>query len=65
MIKLGEIIGSREGRLDVGIAAAGILPDPAHCLDIRDEDFQAVPTSFTSRTLLRIADNLCRSWQQT
>ncbi|EIW55440.1 NAD-P-binding protein, partial [Trametes versicolor FP-101664 SS1] len=51
MLKLGEMIGGREGRLDIGIAAAGILPDPAHCLDIRGEEFQAVMATNVSGAL--------------
>ncbi len=57
MFKLGEMVGSREGRLDIGIAAAGILPDPAHCLDIRGEDLQAVPTWLITRTLPQMSDD--------
>ncbi|KAI0366088.1 NAD(P)-binding protein [Pilatotrama ljubarskyi] len=38
--KVGEDVGAREGRLDVCIAAAGILGDPVGCLDVRTRDLQ-------------------------
>ena len=42
MWKIGETIGKREGRLDVGIAAAGILKDHTDCLKYPAKQFQDV-----------------------
>ena len=44
MWKIGETIGKREGRLDVGIAAAGILKDHTDCLKYPAKQFQDVST---------------------
>ncbi|KAH9848948.1 sorbose reductase sou1 [Lenzites betulinus] len=42
MWKLGETIGSREGRMDVCIAAAGILKGDMDCLDYPAKQFRQV-----------------------
>lgn len=46
MWEIGETIGSREGRLDVGVAAAGILRDQFECLRFPAEKFQEVDLLF-------------------
>ena len=43
MWKIGETIGSREGRFDVGVAAAGIIREPYESLHFPAEKFQEVP----------------------
>lgn len=40
--KIGETIGSREGRFDVGVAAAGILKDHIDCLKYPAKGVQEV-----------------------
>ncbi|KAI0075292.1 sorbose reductase sou1 [Panus rudis PR-1116 ss-1] len=42
MWKIGETIGNREGRMDVGIAAAGILREHINCLEYPAEEFKKV-----------------------
>ena len=42
MWKVGESIGSREGRMDVCVAAAGILKGDMSCLDYPAERFREV-----------------------
>lgn len=39
---VGEMIAAKEGRLDVGIAAAGILRDNTDCLEYPAQDFKKV-----------------------
>ncbi len=47
MWKLGEKIGSAEGRMDVCIAAAGILKGDMSCLDYPAERFKEVCTCYS------------------
>ncbi|CAL1704091.1 unnamed protein product [Somion occarium] len=42
MWKIGETVGSREGRLDVGIAAAGVLKEHTDCLEYPAKQFREV-----------------------
>ncbi|KAI0073514.1 sorbose reductase sou1 [Panus rudis PR-1116 ss-1] len=42
MWKVGETIGDREGRMDIGVAAAGVLKAPIGCLDYPAEEFSQV-----------------------
>src|SRR5258708_26298195 len=42
MWKIGEEIGNREGRMDVCVAAAGILKAHADCLEYPGEEFEEV-----------------------
>lgn len=42
MWKIGETIGDREGRFDVGIAAAGILEPHTAALEYPTKQFQGV-----------------------
>ena len=42
MWKVAENIGNKEGRLDVCVAAAGILGDAAASLDCDDDQFRSV-----------------------
>ncbi|KAI0736854.1 sorbose reductase sou1 [Fomitopsis betulina] len=42
MWKIGQTIGDREGRLDVGIAAAGILNPDTDCLEYDSKAFEKV-----------------------
>ncbi len=40
--KIGETIGDREGRMDVCVAAAGILKQDIDCLEYPADTFQEV-----------------------
>ena len=41
MWKIGKMIGDREGRMDVCVAAAGVVPKvPMHCLTYSAKQFQ-------------------------
>ncbi|KAK7691651.1 hypothetical protein QCA50_005050 [Cerrena zonata] len=51
MWEIGETIGSREGRLDIGVAAAGILRDQFECLSFPAEKFQEVMSVNTNGVL--------------
>ncbi|KAM5541897.1 hypothetical protein V8D89_004626 [Ganoderma adspersum] len=52
MWKIGEMIGDREGRMDVCVAAAGMLSStPAAGLDFTSENFQKVMSVNTSGVL--------------
>ena len=42
MWKIGEFIGDTEGRMDVCIAAAGILKSHTDCLEYPAEQFREV-----------------------
>ncbi|KAI0792908.1 sorbose reductase sou1 [Abortiporus biennis] len=42
MWKIGELIGEREGRMDVCVAAAGILKDHISCLEYPAKEFREV-----------------------
>jgi hypothetical protein len=42
MWKIGEEIGNREGRMDVCVAAAGILKEHTDCLEYPGEEFEEV-----------------------
>ncbi len=42
MWKIGEEIGNREGRMDVCVAAAGILKAHTDCLEYPGEEFEEV-----------------------
>lgn len=46
MWKIGEEIGNREGRMDVCVAAAGILKDHTDCLEYPGEEFEEVRLFF-------------------
>ena len=56
MWKIGETIGKREGRLDVGIAAAGILKDHTDCLKYPAKQFQDVSHPHLARSGSEKAD---------
>ena len=45
MWKVGESIGDKEGRMDVCIAAAGILRPDKDCLEYDAKTFQEVTTA--------------------
>lgn len=47
--KVGEEIGDKEQRMDVCIAAAGILKSHTNCLEYPAEQFQDVCTNFVTR----------------
>lgn len=42
MWEVGEMVGKKEGRMDVGIAAAGILRTHTDCLEYPAEEFKKV-----------------------
>lgn len=42
MWKIGDMIGSREGRMDVCVAAAGILKSHTNCLEYPEGQFRGV-----------------------
>lgn len=42
MWEVGEMVGGKEGRMDVGIAAAGILREHTDCLEYPAEEFKKV-----------------------
>lgn len=42
MWEVGEMIGRKEGRMDVGIAAAGVLPEHTDCWEYPGEEFKKV-----------------------
>jgi hypothetical protein len=46
MWKIGEEIGNREGRMDVCVAAAGILKEHTDCLEYPGEEFEEVRLFF-------------------
>lgn len=48
MWKVGESIGDKEGRMDVCVAAAGILRPDKDCLEYDAKTFQEVPTASIS-----------------
>jgi hypothetical protein len=48
MWKIGEEIGNREGRMDVCVAAAGILKAHKDCLEYPGEEFEEVRLFFSS-----------------
>lgn len=60
MWKIGKSIGDKEGRMDVCIAAAGVLRPDTDCLEYPDKVFEDVcPTPlipFTALTLLQVID---------
>lgn len=53
MWEIGGTIGSREGRLDIGVAAAGILRDQFECLRFPAEKFQEVHLLFISAEICK------------
>ena len=42
MWRIGENIGSREGRFDIAVAAAGVLKNHINCLQYPAKEFQEV-----------------------
>ena len=42
MWKIGEMIGSREGRMDICVANAGILKSHTDCLEYPEREFRGV-----------------------
>ena len=42
MWRIGETIGSREGRFDIAVAAAGVLKNHIDCLQYPAKEFQEV-----------------------
>ena len=49
MWRIGDLIGDKEGRLDVCVAAAGILKPDIDCLEYPAETFKQVcPQSLSS-----------------
>jgi short chain dehydrogenase len=50
MWKIGEEIGDREGRMDVCVAAAGILKEHTDCLEYPGEEFEEVRLFFLRQT---------------
>lgn len=64
MWEVGEMIGSREGRLDIGIAAAGILRENTDCLEYPAQEFKRVsskvsPSSKRRLTILALLTLRC------
>lgn len=60
MWKIGKAIGDKEGRMDVCIAAAGVLRPDTDCLEYPNKVFEDVcPTPlipFAALTLLQVID---------
>ena len=47
MWRIGEEIGDREGRMDICVAAAGILKTDTDCLEYPGEQFEEVRPHFS------------------
>ena len=64
MWKVGESIGDKEGRMDVCIAAAGILRPDKDCLEYDAKTFQEVTTASVTPPARPFADagGPRRSW---
>lgn len=63
MWKVGESIGDKEGRMDVCIAAAGILRPDKDCLEYDAKTFQEVTiASVSAAPRLADAGGTRRSW---
>ena len=58
MWKIGEEIGNREGRMDVCVAAAGILKAHTDCLEYPGEEFEEVQFFFPHSSSLRLIMSL-------
>lgn len=46
MWSIGEMVAKREGRMDVGVAAAGVLREDTDCLEYPAEEFKKVSVWF-------------------